>query len=62
MVGLPEFLKQKAMQLLYVLTGGSPLPRCTATGRSHDYPDSIEGEPWHMVKLTCKYCEEKFYI
>lgn len=28
----------------------------------HDYPDSIEGEPWHMVLLTCKRCGKKFFI
>ena len=28
----------------------------------HDYPDSIEGEPWHMVLLTCKRCGKQFYI
>jgi len=28
----------------------------------HDYPDSIDGEPWHMVLLTCKRCGKRFYI
>lgn len=28
----------------------------------HDYPNSIEGEPWHMVDLTCKTCGKKFHI
>lgn len=28
----------------------------------HDYPDSIEGEPWHMVLLTCKRCGKQFHI
>ena len=28
----------------------------------HDYDDSIEGEPWHMVLLTCKRCGKRFYI
>lgn len=28
----------------------------------HDYPDSIEGEPWHFVKLTCKRCNKQFTI
>lgn len=28
----------------------------------HDYPDSIEGEPWHMVELQCKRCGKKFTI
>jgi len=28
----------------------------------HDYPDSIEGEPWHFVLLTCKRCGKKFTI
>lgn len=28
----------------------------------HDYPDSIEGEPWHFIPLTCKRCGKEFYI
>jgi hypothetical protein len=28
----------------------------------HDYLDSIYGEPWHMVLLTCKRCGKQFYI
>jgi hypothetical protein len=28
----------------------------------HDYPDSIEGEPWHFYLLTCKRCGKKFFI
>lgn len=28
----------------------------------HDFPDSIEGEPWHMVVLTCKRCGKKFVV
>lgn len=28
----------------------------------HDYPDSVEGEPWHFIQLTCKRCGTKFYI
>lgn len=28
----------------------------------HDYSDSIEGRPWHFVKLTCKRCGKKFII
>ena len=28
----------------------------------HDYPDSIEGQPWHFVELTCKRCGKKFVI
>lgn len=28
----------------------------------HDYKDSIEGEPWHFIKLTCKHCGKQFYI
>lgn len=28
----------------------------------HDYPDSVEGEPWHMVELECKRCHKKFMI
>lgn len=26
----------------------------------HDYPDSIEGEPWHFYELTCKRCGKRF--
>lgn len=36
--------------------------RCPVTGKVHDYPMSIQGEPWHMVALTCKHCNEQFYI
>lgn len=32
------------------------------TADYHDYPDSIEGEPWHMIELTCKRCGKKFVI
>lgn len=28
----------------------------------HDYPDSIEGYPDHMIPLTCKRCGKQFYI
>lgn len=28
----------------------------------HDYDDSLEGEPWHMILLTCKRCGKKFYM
>jgi hypothetical protein len=28
----------------------------------HDYPDSVEGEPWHFCVLTCKYCGKEFTI
>ncbi len=28
----------------------------------HDYPDSIEGEPWHFCTLTCKRCGKPFTI
>lgn len=28
----------------------------------HDYPDSVEGQPWHMCELTCKRCGKKFVI
>lgn len=28
----------------------------------HDYPDSIEGQPWHMTELTCKRCGKKFTV
>ena len=28
----------------------------------HDYPDSIEGQPWHFTTLTCKRCSKKFII
>ena len=28
----------------------------------HDYPDTEEGVPWHMVLHTCKRCGKRFYI
>ena len=28
----------------------------------HDYPDSVEGEPWHFIPLTCKRCGKVFFI
>ena len=28
----------------------------------HDYPDSVEGMPWHFGLLTCKRCGKKFSI
>lgn len=28
----------------------------------HDYDDSIEGQPWHFMLLTCKRCNKKFTI
>lgn len=28
----------------------------------HDYPDSVEGEPWHFIALTCKRCGKQFTI
>lgn len=28
----------------------------------HDYPDSVEQEPWHFVNLTCNRCNKKFII
>jgi hypothetical protein len=28
----------------------------------HDYPDSVEGEPWHFTTLTCKRCGKQFTI
>lgn len=28
----------------------------------HDYPDDINGEPWHMVDLQCKRCGKLFQI
>jgi hypothetical protein len=28
----------------------------------HDYPDSIDGVPWHMATLTCKRCGKRFSI
>lgn len=28
----------------------------------HDYPDSIEGEPFHMTLLTCRHCGKQFTI
>ncbi len=36
--------------------------RCTVTGRIHDWPDSVEHEPWHMLHLTCTYCGVRFTI
>lgn len=28
----------------------------------HDYPDDIDGFPWHFFELTCKRCGKKFTI
>jgi hypothetical protein len=28
----------------------------------HDYPDSVEGQPWHFHELTCKRCGKRFGI
>jgi len=28
----------------------------------HDYPDSTDGQPWHMIPMTCKRCGKKFMI
>ena len=28
----------------------------------HDYPDSVDGEPWHFVAMRCKFCGKEFYI
>lgn len=28
----------------------------------HDYPDSIEGAPFHFILLTCKRCGKQFSI
>jgi hypothetical protein len=28
----------------------------------HDYPDSIQGGPWHFVTLYCKRCGKGFTI
>jgi len=28
----------------------------------HDYPDSEDGEPWHMVPVKCKRCGKRFLI
>lgn len=28
----------------------------------HDYPDSIEGEPWHFIGMECKRCNKKFIM
>ncbi len=36
--------------------------RCKVSGKVHDYPISVEGEPWHMVALTCRHCGDKFGI
>lgn len=28
----------------------------------HDYPDSVEGQPWHFHELTCRRCGKRFGI
>ena len=28
----------------------------------HDYPDSVDGEPWHFFTHTCKRCGKQFII
>jgi hypothetical protein len=28
----------------------------------HDYPDDVQGEPWHFAELTCKRCGKTFTI
>ena len=28
----------------------------------HDFPDSIEGYPWHFCELTCARCGKRFTI
>lgn len=28
----------------------------------HDYPDTEDGEPWHMIEVKCKRCGKGFYI
>ena len=28
----------------------------------HDYPDSLEGKPYHMISMVCKRCGKKFTI
>lgn len=28
----------------------------------HDYPDGIDGEPWHFHIHTCKRCGKQFTI
>ena len=28
----------------------------------HDYPDDVDGQPWHFVLLKCKRCGKRFYI
>jgi len=28
----------------------------------HDYPDGIDGQPWHMIPIECKRCGKKFLI
>lgn len=34
----------------------------TANNDFHDYPDDIQGYPYHFTKLTCKRCGKSFYI
>lgn len=28
----------------------------------HDWPDGIEGHPWHFIEHTCKRCGKRFCI
>ncbi|AWN55051.1 hypothetical protein DK412_28365 [Methylobacterium sp. 17Sr1-1] len=28
----------------------------------HDYPDTADGQPWHLVDLTCRHCGKTFRI
>ena len=28
----------------------------------HDYPDDVDGQPWHFHEMTCKRCGKHFLI
>jgi hypothetical protein len=28
----------------------------------HDYPDTKDKQPWHMIKLKCERCGKEFFI
>lgn len=28
----------------------------------HDYPDTVDGEPFHFTTLRCRHCEKEFTI
>lgn len=28
----------------------------------HDYRDTIDGKPWHMISVNCKRCGKKFVV